>query len=150
MPWQVLILLEKVCFHLEVKTMPNLMLTSPKPICIQNNFSSLGTKGTCKLKQQNPITLWARSLMFHSTAGEKSWQVNLLARKIPNFLRMLPQKTKGSQTYSCRRVLHGTDSFYPVHHPTSIHGENTVQTHCPGWRKGLEHLLRCLSMTNLC
>lgn len=38
MPWQVLFLLEKVCFHLEVKTTPNLMLTSPKPIFIQSNF----------------------------------------------------------------------------------------------------------------
>lgn len=96
MQWQVLINLE------------NLKLTSSKSIFIQNDFRSSGPKSTFKLKQQIPFNLWAPPLhvLIHFTQlGKKNnWQMNSVARKILNFLRMLPQKTKGSQTYSWRRV----------------------------------------------
>lgn len=125
MQWQVLVQLE------------NLKLTSSKSIFIQNNFSSSGPRITFKLKQQNSFNLWAPPLhvLFCFTQLEKnSWQVNLLARKILNFLRLFPQKTKGSQTYSWRRVFHGNDSFYPVHNPTSINVFNVSSPNCPTWR----------------
>lgn len=94
----------------------NLKFNSPKSIFIPSNFSSSEQSSTFKLKQQHPFNLWVPPYLcssFHSTGiKKKSWQMNLLARKILNFLRMFPQKTEGIQTYSWRRVLHGNEFLF--------------------------------------